>query len=124
MKTLLLIIAMALLATFSYAQFPPSTAPDSCCYEADDLRASIYLGRPEMVYVQMAKIIGDKVKIRIKEKNHVLYQRNFKKWALVDVKYNISQFPEGAYTFEIIQNKEVVYSQIITNTHEEALSVR
>lgn len=124
MKTLIITIAMAVLASFSYAQFPQSSAPDSCCYEAPDLRASIYLGSPEMVYVQMAKEIGDKVKIRIKEKHQVLYQRNFKKWALVDVKYNISQFPQGEYTFEIIQNKEVIYSQTIKNTNEEALSVR
>lgn len=124
MKTLTLTIVLALIATLSFAQFPQSSSPDSCCYEADDLRASIYLGSPEMVYVKVAKKIGDKVKIRVKENHKVLYQKNYKKWALVDVKYDISHFPVGEYTFEIIQNKEVIYSQTIHNTNDEALSIR
>ena len=124
MKTLTLTIVLALIATFSYAQFPQSSSPDSCCYNAEDLRAAIYLGSPEMVFVKMAKKVGDKVKLRVKENNQVLYQKNYKKWALVNVKYNVSEFPEGAYVFEIIQNKEVVYSHTIQIRNDETLSLR
>jgi hypothetical protein len=124
MKTLTLTIVLAFIATFSYAQFPQSSSPDSCCYTAEDLRASIYLGSPEMVYVKVAKKIGDKVKIRVMENHKVLFQKNYRKWALVDAKYNISQFPDGEYTFEIIQDKKVVFSQTIHNTEIEALSAR
>ena len=55
------------------------------------------------------------------ENHKVLFQKNYKKWALVDAKYNISQFPDGEYTFEIIQDKKVVFSQTIHNTENEAL---
>lgn len=114
---------MALIATLSFAQFPQSSSPDSCCYQDESLRAAIYMETPTYVNVKVAKIIGDKVKIRVKEGNEVLFTQNYKSWARVDIQYDISQFPEGEYTFELIQNKEVVFTQVINNT-SEALSLR
>jgi len=124
MKTFTLTLAMALIATLSFAQFSKAQRPDSCCYKAKDLRASIYMSSPNLVNVEVAKEIGDKVIIKVKENNKTLYRKSYKSWALVDAKYDISKFPAGEYTFEIIQDRKVVFSQSINNTPSEALSVR
>ncbi len=124
MKTITLTIVLALIATISFAQFPQSSSPDSSCFTNDDLRAAIYMETPSYVKVKVAKRIGDKVKIRVKENNKVIYTQNYKSWALVNVQYDIRQFPEGEYTFEILQNKEVVFSQVIENNNSEVLSLR
>jgi hypothetical protein len=125
MKTFTITIVLALIATFSFAQFPQSTSPDSSCYDSQNLRAAIYKSSPSQVSVKVAKALGEKIKIRVKEDHKVLFTQNYKRWALVDVQYDISQFPKGEYTFEIIQNKEVVFSQIInTESTEESLSLR
>lgn len=113
MKTIILTLTLTVLATFAYAQFPQSLSPDSCCYVADDLRVSIYKDNDSFVNVKIAKIPGELVKIRVKENNKVLYLKRIKKWAITDLKYDISQFPLGTYTFEIIKDKEVVYSKIV-----------
>ncbi|MFA5417471.1 MAG: hypothetical protein WC341_03340 [Bacteroidales bacterium] len=113
MKSIFVTFLLALITTFSFAQFPQKNAPDSCCYVTPDLRAAIFIDNNSMVNVKVAKKQGDKVKIKVLENNKVLYQKNYKPWDLVDVKYDISQFPNGQYTFEIVQDNEVVFSKII-----------
>jgi hypothetical protein len=116
MKTIILTLSLALIATFSFAQFPQSDSPDSCSYVTTDLRASIYMDNNSLVNVKVAKHVGDQVKIRVKENNKILYQKNYKSWSLIDLKYDISQFPMGEYTFEIVKDKEVVFAQTIEYT--------
>lgn len=117
--------ALALLAGITFAQFPQSSSPDSCCYVEDDLRAAIFEGNPDYVHVKVAKKIGDKVKIRVKGENKTLYSQNYKKYARVDVQYDMRELPLGSYTFEILQANEVVYSRVISkNNGETALSQR
>lgn len=113
MKSIVLTFALALIASFSFAQFPQSKSPDSCCYVANDLRAAIFMTNNSLINVKVAKKMGDKVKIRIKENNKPLYIKSYNKYEWVDLQYDISQFPEGKFTFEIVQNKEVVYTQTI-----------
>ncbi|PIQ35102.1 MAG: hypothetical protein COW63_02155 [Bacteroidetes bacterium CG18_big_fil_WC_8_21_14_2_50_41_14] len=113
MKTIILTLSLVLIATFSFAQFPQSDSPDSCSYVTTDLRASIYMDNNALVNVKVAKHVGDQVKIRVKENNKILYQKSFKSWALIDLKYDIDQFPMGEYTFEIVKDKEVVFAQTI-----------
>jgi len=108
MKSIVLTFTLAIIASFSFAQFPQTQSPDSCCYVANDLRASIFAGTDALVNVKVAKKAGDKVKIRVKEDNKVLYSKNYKSYELVDLQYDISQFPEGRYTFELVQNNRVV----------------
>ncbi len=116
MKTIILTLSLALIATFSFAQFPQSDSPDSCSYVTTDLRASIFMDNNSLVNVKLAKHVGDQVKIRVKENNKILYQKSYKSWALIDLKYDISQFPMGEYTFEIVKDKEVVFAQTIEHT--------
>lgn len=126
MKTLKLTftVALALIAGIAFAQFPQTSSPDSCCYVEEDLRAAIYEGNPDYIHVKVAKKLGDKVKIRVKDENKTLYAQNYRKFARVDVQYDIREFPAGNYTFEILQGKEVVYSRVINKNNSEALSQR
>jgi len=125
MKSIVLTFALALIASLSFAQFPQTQSPDSCCYVANDLRASIFSNTDALVNVKVAKKAGDKVKIRVKEDNKVLYTKNYKSYELVDLQYDISQFPEGNYTFELVQNNRVVFSKIIEHDpHAEQLAQR
>lgn len=113
MKTIILTLSLSFLSFLSYAQFHPSQVPDSCCYIAEDIRAAIYKENDSMINVRVVKIPGELVKIRVKENNKVLYQKRLKKWAIADLKYDISQFPNGEYTFEIIKDRKVVYSIVL-----------
>jgi len=126
MKTIQLTFtfALALLAGSLFAQFPQSSSPDSCCYVENDLRAAIYEGNPDYIHVKVAKLSGDKVKIRVKDENKTLYAQNYKKYSRVDVQYDIKDLPLGSYTFEILQGKEVVFSKVINKNNSEALSKR
>lgn len=113
MKTLVLTLALTVLTILAFAQFPQSQAPDSCCYVADDLRVAIFNDNDSLVNVKIAKIPGELVKVRAKENNKVLYQRRIKKWAIANLQYDICQFPNGTYVFEIVKDKEVVFSKTI-----------
>ena len=113
MKTLILTLTLALLSLFSFAQFPQSEIPDSCCYIADDIRIAIFKDNNSMINVKIAKIPGEVIKIRVKEDGKILYQQRVKKHAVTDLKYDINQFPNGSYVVEIIKDKEVVFSKIV-----------
>ena len=113
MKTIILTLAFIAIATLGFAQFPQSTSPDSCCYVADDLRVAIFQDNDSFINVKIAKIPGELIKIRVKENNKTLYQRRVRKHAITNLLYDISQFPIGTYSFEIIKDNEVVYTKII-----------
>ena len=113
MKPLILTLALTVLSIFSFAQFPQSDIPDSCCYVANDIRVAIFKGNNSHVNVKVAKIPDELIKIRVKEDGKVLYQQRIKKHAITDLKYDISQFPNGTYIFEIVKDKEVVFSKTI-----------
>ena len=118
MKTLILTTALVVLSALSFAQFPQKNAPDSCCYVADDLRVVILQNNDSTVTLQMAKNSGDLVKIRIKEDgSKLIYNRRVKNFAAANLVYDLQQFPEGDYVFEIVKDKEVVYSKTVTRTN-------
>ncbi len=118
MKTLILTTALVVLSALSFAQFPQKNAPDSCCYIADDLRVVILQNNDSTVTLQMAKNSGDLVKIRIKEDgSKLIYNRRVKNYAVANLVYDLHQFPEGDYVFEIVKDKEVVYSKTVTRTN-------
>jgi hypothetical protein len=113
MKTLILTLALTILATYSFAQYPQAEVPDSCCYIADDIRVAIFMGNKSNVNVKIAKIPGELIKIRIKEDGKIIYQLRVKKHAITNLKYDINQFPNGSYVFEIVKDKNVIYSTVI-----------
>ena len=114
MKTLLITIALAIVVNFSYAQFPQSLAEnDSCCYITKDLRALIIDNEGSFVDVKIAKLPDEVIKIRVVGKNDVIYQTRIKKEEIVDLKFDLSNYPEGKYNFEILKKNKVVFSKEI-----------
>jgi hypothetical protein len=122
MKTLILTSALVVLTTLSFAQFPQVNAPDSSSYVTDDLRVAIFQQNDSIVHLKMAKKSGDLVKIRIMEEGNKLpvHQRRVKTYAAADLVYDLREFPEGEYVFEIVMDKEVVYTKKVArkNTKE------
>lgn len=121
MKTLILTTALVVLTALTYAQFPQNDAPDSCCYVAQDLRVSILQNNDSTVTLKMAKVPGDLVKIRIIEDgDKLLHQRRVKSHALAQLTYDLHNFPEGDYTFEIIKDKKVVYTKKVSRSNSSS----
>jgi len=119
MKALILTIAISILATFSYAQFPQSSADDSCCYVSKELRAAIIDLDGSLVDVKIAKLPGEVVKIRVKDGNKVIHQTRVKNEEIVDLKFDLAQYPEGNYTFEILRKNDMVYSKEIEFSNDK-----
>lgn len=118
MKTIILTTALVVIATLSFAQFPQSSAPDSCCYVANDLRVAIFQNNDSTVSIKMAKNPGELVKIRvIEDGTKLIHQRRVKSFAVADLVYDLHEFPEGKYTIEIVKDKKVVYSKNVTRTN-------
>jgi ribosomal protein S6 len=111
MKTLALTLALVIVSSFGFAQFPQTSSPDSCCFVSEDLRVAIFMDDDSFINVKMAKVAGELVKIVVKQDNKVLHQKRVKRWEVADLKYNIKDFPKGDYVFEIVKNNEVVYSR-------------
>jgi hypothetical protein len=113
MKSFFLSISLVVICIFSFAQ---NTNPNSAlndAYKSNRLTVSISPNNNSMVNVLVAKIPEEQIKIRVKENKKVLYQKSYKNYAQVNLQYDISQFPTGKYTFEIIQDEKVVYSKVI-----------
>jgi ribosomal protein L24E len=113
MKTIILTFALAIITSLTFAQFPQSDSPDSCCYVTKDLRVAIFMDSDSIVNIKMAKNPGEVIKIKVMEDNKLLYQRRIKSHEIANLKYDISQFPNGKYEFEIIKDKEVVFTKTI-----------
>jgi|GEM_PF-2168663 len=113
MKTLIITLTLSILASFSYAQFPQSSTDDSCCYITKELRAAIIDKDGSFVDVKIAKLPGEVVKIRVKDGNEIIHQTRVKKEEVVDLKFDLAQYPEGKYTFEILRKNDMVYSKEI-----------
>ncbi|NQU32348.1 MAG: hypothetical protein HQ521_03865 [Bacteroidetes bacterium] len=118
MKTIALSLTLLVLATFSFAQFPQSSASDSCCYVTNDLRAAIIDNDRSTVDVKIAKLPNEVVKIRVRDNNEIIHQTRVKKEEIVDLKFDLVNYPEGKYVFEILKKNQVVYSKEIEFNNE------
>mgnify|MGYP006995595313 FL=1 len=124
MKTIATTLTLIFLATFSFAQFPQSSASDSCCYVTKDLRAAIIDKDGSTVDVKIAKLPNEVVKIRVWDNNEIIHQTRVKKEEIVDLKFDLANYPEGKYVFEILRKNQVVYSKEIEYENENIAFAR
>lgn len=118
MKTLILTTALLVISALSFAQFPQENAPDSCSYVADDLRVVIFQNNDSTVTLKMAKNPGELIKIRIREEGtKLIHNRRVKTYAAARLVYDLHEFPVGDYVFEIVKDKEVVFSKTVSRTN-------
>ncbi len=113
MKALILTISLTIIATLSFAQFPQSSINDSCCFISKDIRAAIIDQEGSFVDVKIAKHPNEVVKIRVKNKYSVIHQTRVRKEEIVDLKFDLANYPVGSYTFEIIRKNEVILTRDI-----------
>ncbi|HPE57892.1 MAG TPA: hypothetical protein PK904_15905, partial [Bacteroidales bacterium] len=80
--------------------------------QGEDVTVAMYPNSGDAVTMILSKTPETKIKLVVKSDNdEVLYQKQFKKIDNTRVKYDISEFPSGEYTFEVVQGKDVLYSQ-------------
>ena len=119
MKTLILTTALLILTSLMFAQQKTASLSTDKVLVTDQVKCVIFPNSSDMVTMIVDKPPGEKVNVRIKEGNKkVLYQKRIKKDDKTKVRYDISKFPPGEYTFELVKGKEVLYTKTITKKDE------
>ncbi|MCB0805462.1 MAG: hypothetical protein KDC05_06650 [Bacteroidales bacterium] len=112
MKTLILTAVLAVFTITAFAQEENSAKSNDFVMASDDINIALYPGNSDAVTMILVKNNGQNVKIRVSDAdNQVLYSKWFRKVNRAKVKYDISQFPAGAYTFDVIEGNKVLYSK-------------
>ena len=112
MKTLILTTAMVVLTTLSFSQNELAAKSNDYVLNSEDLTVAMFANSEDQVTMILLKNPETVVKLKVKsENNRVLYTKRFKKADKSHVRYDISEFPTGEYTFEIVKDKDVLYSQ-------------
>ena len=110
MKTLILTAALAVSAALSSAQKPAPEKADSSAMTLSTVEVAVLQHANDEVTLLMEKAPRELVRIRVYEGNKVLYVQRVKREATANITYDISQFPDGNYTIEVVKDKEVVYT--------------
>jgi hypothetical protein len=112
MKTLILTTALVVLATLSFSQDEMKSASNEFVLNSENVAVAMYPNNSDAITMILSKSPDAVIKLRVKsESDRVLYQKKFKKVDNARVKYDISEFPSGDYTFEVVNGKDVLYSQ-------------
>ena len=112
MKTLILTAALVVSTTLSFSQESFVLPSNEFAKNTEDVSVAMYPNSADAITLILAKSSESVVKLRVKsESDRVLYQKRFKKADNARIKYDISEFPSGEYTFELIKGKDVLYSQ-------------
>lgn len=114
MKTLILTAALALTASLANAQEPAVKNNDEAVIEKTEFKAAVLQRADEEVTLMMEKEPRELVKIRMYDGNSLLYSQRVRKEATANITYDISAFPDGDYTLELIKDKKVVYVATIS----------
>lgn len=112
MRTLILTTAMVVFTTLSFSQDETKKQSNEFVTNTEDVSVAMYPNKGDAITMILEKSPETTVKLQvISTENEVLYQKRFKKVDKTRVKYDISEFPAGEYTFEVVQGKDVLYSQ-------------
>jgi hypothetical protein len=123
MKTLILTAALGVLTTISFAQNEETKKENQLVLNTEDVKASIFPNSNDMVTLVMEKKPGELVTIKVKDEDgKLMYVKRMKKVDSTKTKFDIREFPAGAYTFELVHDRKVLYSKEITKS-ENAMAV-
>jgi len=115
MKTLILTAALVVLTVATYAQKETLVSSNDFVLNTDEISITFYPNSADAVTMIMTKDDDQEVKVRMTDSNEkVLYERKYRKINNVKVKYDVSEFPSGEYTFEVLKGKEVIYNKNFT----------
>lgn len=111
MKATILTTALVVIAALTFAQSDNGTNTESYALDTKNVKCAFVPSTNDMIVMYLEKAQGEKVKVRVSEKDNILYTKNLNKKDSVRVTYDISSFPIGTYTFELVKGKEVIYSK-------------
>lgn len=124
MKTLVLTTALVVLTTASFAQSEIENKENQLVLNTEDVKASIFPNSNDMVTLILEKKPGEVVTIKIKEENgKLVYQKKIKKVDSTKIKFDIRELPDGEYTFELVKDKQVLYSKKINKSENVAAAI-
>jgi flagellar hook assembly protein FlgD len=124
MKTLVLTTALVVLTTASFAQSEIENKENQLVLNTEDVKASIFPNSNDMVTLILEKKPGEVVTIKIKEENgRLVYQKKIKKVDSTKIKFDIRELPDGEYTFELVKDKQVLYSKKINKSENVAAAI-
>ena len=112
MKTLILTAALAVSAALASAQKPASPS-NNLSDQGSAVEVAVLQHSNDEITLLMEKAPRELVKIKVYEDGKLLYAQRVKKEATANITYDISQFPDGKYTLEVVKDKEVVYTTAI-----------
>lgn len=123
MKTLILTTALVVLTTIVFAQSVETNKENKLVLNTEDVKASIFPNSNDMVTLLLEKKPGELVTVKVKDEDgKLLYVKRMKKADTTRTKFDIREFPAGAYTFELVHDRKVLYMKEITKS-ENAVAV-
>ena len=124
MKTLVLTAILVVLTTASFAQSEIENKENQLVLNTEDVKASIFPNSNDMVTLILEKKPGEVVTIKIKEENgKLVYQKKIKKVDSTKIKFDIRELPDGEYTFELVKDKQVLYSKKINKSENVVAAI-
>lgn len=124
MKTLVLTTALAVLTTLTFAQSEIENKESQLVLNTENIKASIFPNSNDMVTLVLEKKPGEVVTIKIKEENgKLVYQKRIKKVDSTKIKFDIRELPDGEYTFELVKDKQVLYSKRINKSENVVAAI-
>jgi hypothetical protein len=112
MKTLVLTTALVVLSTITFAQKEIAKATETKTEAKENVICNLYPSAEEQVTLILRKESGEKLIVKVSDsEGSMVHQKRIKKADDSKITYDISDLPQGTYTFEVIKDKEVVYTQ-------------
>jgi len=109
MKTLILTIALVVLAVALFAQ-KVSENRQEMKSEVVKVQVAMYSNVSDQVTFIVMKQIEDKLNLKIKEEDgSLVYEKRLRRPENRKITFDIKSLPEGKYTFELVKGKEVLY---------------
>ena len=109
MKTLILTIALVVLAVALFAQ-KVSENGQEMKLEVAKVKVAMYSNVSDQVTFIVMKQTEDQLNLKIKEEDgSLIYEKRLRRPENRKITFDIKSLPEGKYTFELIKGKEVLY---------------
>jgi len=112
MKTLILTAAFIAFTVASFAQTETSLKSNDYVLNTDEISIAFYPTSTDHITMILMKNSDQRVKVRVTDAdNQVLYEKKYGKVNNARIKYDISEFPSGNYTFEVLKGNKVLFGK-------------
>jgi flagellar hook assembly protein FlgD len=118
MKTFVLTAALVVLTTAMFAQKVSVTGQEMKS-ETANVKVAMYSTISDEVTLIVVKQPEDKLNLKIKDENgSLVYEKRLRTPESKKITFDVSSLPDGKFTFELVKNREIVYSNSIVKGNE------